>query len=388
MSAEEGAGASAEMIYQGSNGYVWLKRVTHEGKTGALLYYANPDPRKLHAVDVEGMRELEEGIAALAGAVDELEFCVFHGAYDPVHAGADITQFAGDCDYGAIDVHLNRGTELDIRVKQLWPRLRTVAILCGDRYGGSVEWPLFAEWAVCDQATRLQFSEVNLGIVPGWNGILNVLLKSNAFNAKYMGQTGNPVNAVELNQMGLVQTVVNTPSPPDRRSIAPEDWPAIWQHHAGDCMELLMSTALDLAAAEERPQRNRGYELTSAPELAAEIARRTNPRPYRALREEIEQQAAALGEAPDKDQVKAVSKEINKRLAELGKPLAPAAVKGLWEFVDRWANHTPSQLLANYAAAAHEEAKLCSDLMHSMHRREGVNAILSKSLPERVPVFD
>jgi len=388
MSAEDSAGASAEMIYQGSHGYVWLKRVAHEGKPGALLYYANPDPRKLHAVDVEGMRELEEGVAALAGAVDELEFCVFHGAYDPVHAGADITQFAGDCDYAAIDLHLNRGTELDIRVKQLWPRLRTVAILCGDRYGGSVEWPLFAEWAVCDQATRLQFSEVNLGIVPGWNGILNVLLKSNAFNARYMGQTGNPVNAVELNQMGLVQTVVSTPSPPDRRSIAPEDWPAIWQHHADDCMELLMSTALDLAAAEEKPQRNRGYELTSASELAAEIARRTDPRPYRALREEIELQTAALGEAPDKDQVKAVSKEINKRLAELGKPLAPTAVKGLWEFVDRWANHTPSQLLANYAAAAHEEAKLCSDLMHTMHRREGINAILSKSLPERVPVFD
>lgn len=388
MNAEEGVGASAEMLYEGASSYVWVRGVEHRGKRGALLYYANPDARKLHAVDVDGMRELEEGIAAISDAVDGLRFCVFHGAYDPVHAGADITEFAGDCDYEAIDMHLRRGTELDVLVKELWPKLRTVAILCGDRYGGSVEWPLFAQWAVCDQATRLQFSEVHLGIVPGWDGILNVLLKSNALNAKYMGQTGNPVKAADLQRIGLVQTVISSPSAPDRRSIPPEEWPAVWQQHAAACQEMLMSAALDLATDDEEPRRQRGHLMASEAELAAEVARRTTAQPYRELRAEIGREAVALGETPSRESVKALLKELNSRLAQLGKPLAPEAVSGLEQFVERWASYAEPHLIERYADAAHEEMQLCSDLMHTEHRRQGVNAILSKSLPDRVPVFD
>lgn len=388
MSTEETGERSLAMMYEGPDGYVWVKQLEHGGQRGAVLYFANPDPRKLHAVDVVGMQELEAGVAAIEAAAEDLSFCVIHGAYDPVHAGADITQFAGDCDYAAIKAHLDRGTALDVRFKALWTKLRTVAILCGDRYGGSVEWPLFAQWAVCDDKTRLQFSEVHLGIVPGWNGILNVMLKSSADNGLYMGQTGNPVDAHNLLSIGLVQNMIATPDPPDRRTTPPEQWPGLWAAHAGQCQHMLLETALELATAEARPVRGEAPRLVSAEEHEEELRRRTDPEPYRALQAEIAEQAAALGAEPSKDELKALTKTVNKSLAGLGKPLAPEAVRGLAEYAARWGVMPYDQLLAGFAEAAQAEADLCDELMHTEHRRIGINAILSRKPAERVPVFD
>jgi enoyl-CoA hydratase/carnithine racemase len=384
----EAAMAAGEMIYEGPEGYVTLKRTEHNGKQGALLYYANPDARKLHAVDVQGMCEMEDAVTALEQEAGALDFCVFYGAYDQVHAGADITQFAGDPDYAAIKKHLDRGTLLDVRVKKLWTKMRTVAILAGDRYGGSVEWPLFAEWAVaCDKA-RLQFSEVHLGIVPGWNGILNVLLKSNALNGKYMGQTGNPVAAPELVKMGLAQAIVATPTPPDRRTVERDKWPALWAEHAVVSQGMLMDAALKLATTEAEPVRETGFVLASEEDLAAEVARRIDPMPYVELRDEIAAKLAALGAEPGKDELKALTKEVNKSLGALGKPLAPASVNGLAEYVARWGALGRDELVANFKEAGMAEASLCDELMHAEHRRAGIAAILSRNPAERVPVFD
>ena len=162
--------ADITTLYSGSGGYVNVEAIEYDGHPGALFFYANPDPRKLHAVDTRGMQELEDAIGVIEARAHDLKYVVFYGAYDPVHAGADITEFAGAPDYPAIRTHLLRGAALDARIKALWPKLRTVGIFCGDRYGGSLEWPLFAEWGVADARTTVQFSEVHLGIIPGWNG--------------------------------------------------------------------------------------------------------------------------------------------------------------------------------------------------------------------------
>ncbi|MBN2082473.1 hypothetical protein JW859_09760 [bacterium] len=380
--------AERSTLYKGDAGYVRLEKVIRGTKSGTLLRYSNPDPKKLHAVDSTGMAELEQAVAILEDNKEELDFCVFYGDYDPIHAGADITEFSGDCDYAAIDRHLLRGTDLDIRVKHLWPYLNTVSIVCGDRYGGSVEWPLFAERIVCDQHTRLQFSEVHLGIVPGWNGVLNVFLKSNAANAAYMGLTGNPVGAHQLRKANLVQAVINTPEPPDRREIPPETWPAMWAAHAGQCQHMLINAALELAVRDEDHLNGSEFELATAAELDELVTARMNPAAYAALREEIAAQLADLGDAPDKEDLKALTKEINKRLAELGKPLAPAAVGGLRELFAKWRTMTFGELVGSFPAEAHAEAKLCGDLMHTEHRRRGINAVLSRNPVDRVPVFD
>lgn len=375
-------------LYSGSKGYVRVDHATYAGKSGALLSYVNPDPRKLHAVDVDGLREMEEGIQAVESQVAELDFLIMYGAYDPVHAGADITQFADDCDYEAINTHLHRGTVLDAKVKQLWPKLRTVSILCGDRYGGSVEWPLFPEWSVCDTHTRIQFSEVHLGIIPGWNGVLNVMLKSNALNGSYMGQTGNAVKAGELLRIGLVQSVVEIPTPPDRRSTPREEWAGVWATHAETCRQLLLDAALELATQPVPPARIKDQLLVAEAELTAEVARRLDRSHYAILRDSVALSLDDLGPEPDRDALKALGKQINKQLATLGKPLGPESVAGVAAFCAKWGSCSAEALLADYAAAGKHEETICADLMHTVNRRIGINAVLSKSPIDRVAVFE
>lgn len=383
--------AMAGMLYQGQWGYVWVKRVEHAGKTGALLYYNHPDPRRLHIIDEQGMKELFNGVRAIADAAHQdsaLSFCVFHGAYDQVHAGADITQFAGDCDYEAIRSHLYRGTELDTMVKQLWPRLRTVSVFCGDRYGGSVEWPLFAEWAVADSRTRVQFSEVHLGIIPGWNGVLNTILRTHPANARYMAQTGNPVTAEQMLRMGLVQEVVQTPPPPDKRSVAPEDWPTVWATHAEICQRLLLEEGLALATQAAQPRRESGYRIGTDEELGEEVRRRTDVARYKALRARFRQDAARVDAAKHPDALKNLGREITGELNRIGKPLAPKAISAVSQYVQRWSALPKDQLLARIEEAGRAEAALCDELMRTEHRRIGVNAVLTRALDERIPVFE
>ena len=376
-----------EVLYAGADGYVEVRRLEHNSSTGAILRYKNPEPRKLHAVDFTGMRELEDGIDIITRA-DGLDFCVLIGAYDPIHAGADITQFAGEPDYAAIQEHLERGTKLDIHIKNvLWKKLRTVGVFAGDRYGGSVEWPLFAEWNVAAVNSRIQFSEVHLGIVPGWNGILNVLLRSNPLNALYMGTTGDPVTAEQMRMMGIVQRVIDTPEDPNRREVAPEEWPQVWAMHAKKCQTMLLYAALELATQDEQPKRERDYAVITEDKLEAAIKERTDVQRYIRLQDEIAAEYAKLGDAPGKDELKQLAKAAGKGVSKLGKPLAPQAVDGIRRYVAKWGALETGQLLEQFGEAALEKAQLCVDLMHTAHRRIGVNAVLSKLPAERVPVF-
>ncbi|MCC7478898.1 enoyl-CoA hydratase/isomerase family protein [bacterium] len=394
-------------LYTGPQGYASLTPVSFSGRSGFLLHYRNPDPRKLHAVDSQGMRELSEALAALESTVaagdalvasavasgephpeaDELaSFCVIHGDYDPVHAGADITEFAGDPDYSAIHQHMLRGVDIDTRIKKLWPRLRTVGVYCGERFGGSVEWPMFAQWAVCDSRTRIQYSEVQLGIVPGWDGILNSLLHSTPLNAEYMCATGNPLTAQQMFSAGFVQGIVDAPAPPDRAAIPPEEYPQAWKHYAAQRQAELLLAALTLACSAElhRPQ---AQDLVSPEAMHEEIRRRSRYEAYAALRDQIAAEAAALAPA-DAEGLKALNRKAAAEVAKLGKPLAPLAVSGVQDFIERWRGLDNEELLSRFHEIGTEEAALIDRLMQTEHRRVGVNAVLSKNPAERVAVFD
>src|SRR4051812_33355608 len=104
-----------DLLYKGPAGYVDLSAVEHNGQRGALLRYVNPDLRKLHAIDATGLMEMLHAVAIVEEAIagnDPPQFMIMHGAYDALHAGADVTQFFGDPDYDAVRDLLHRGVEL------------------------------------------------------------------------------------------------------------------------------------------------------------------------------------------------------------------------------------------------------------------------------------
>jgi enoyl-CoA hydratase/carnithine racemase len=384
--------ATQDSLYNGPDGYVTLSSVDHNGQRGVMLRYVNPDLRKLHAIDATGISELLHAIAIVeeqltAGRDVAPEFLILHGAYDPLHAGADVTQFDGDPDYDAIRDLLYSGIELDARIKRLWSRLRTVAAFSGNRFGGSVEWPLFAQFAVCDSATVIQLSEVQLGILPGWNGILNVMLKSNASNAQYMASTGNPADAQQMLAANFVQSVVDAPAAPDRKLLGDTEYAVAWQAFAAGAQGQLLRAAMDLATSNVEATLGTEFQLCDAEEYLAEIGRRTQDTEYRDLRASIEAQLKALGPDASPDEIKALSKMVNAELGLLGKPLAPEAVNFVQRYVKQFGALKPEEILSRFDELGKIEADLCVELMHHAHRREGVRAVLSKSPAERIPVF-
>ena len=88
------------------------------------------------------------------------------------------------------------------------------------------------------------------------------------------------------------------------------------------------------------------------------------------------------------DAWKTLQREIASELNRYGKPLAPKAVFALSQYVQRWSALAPRDLLDRYEEAAMQEAAICDELMHTPHRKIGVNAILSRSPIERIPLFD
>ncbi len=337
-----------EEVFSGAGGYARLTRTTAGGKTGALLEISNPNS-KVNTVPPEALAEIGGALDAVEADAD-VKFVVFHGGEGKVHAGADVTMFAGGLaededppNYAAVNEYLKQGAALDVRIKRLSAERTTVSIMHGERFGGSVEWPLMASYCVAEAGAGIQFSEVNIGILPGWDGVLNVLLKSGPTNALYMGATGARLDAGQMEEAGIVDDVTDS--------------------------DKLMVKALELAA-EAPPVAERGgvKGLVATGEFFKLLSDRLNVGRYQALRDEV---AGQQGEMEPKE----FSRHVDKQLAGLGKPCAPLAVESVFGLVAKAAGVDPADLDA-VEKLAFEEAARCGELMRTRDRVIGIDSIL------------
>jgi enoyl-CoA hydratase/carnithine racemase len=352
-----------EGLFAGSGGYAKLKSVESGARKGAILEIANPSS-KVNTLPPEALAEMGQALDA-AAADPSLEFLVLCGGEGKVHAGADVNMFAGEItpsgdgkkiDLEAVDAYLRQGTALDVRIKKLSRKLVTVAAMYGERFGGSVEWPLMATYCVAAEDTGIQLSEVNIGILPGWDGLLNVAVKAGPANALYLGTTGARLTAAQMLEAGIVDAVV------------PE----------GD----IVAKALELAGS--RPPKREGVEgkdLVSEEALLKLITERLDASRYQTLREEV----AAEKQGADP---KELARSVDRRLAKLGKPSAPLAVEAVTAFVQDCQNADLSDVNA-IETLAFKEAALCAALMKTRDRVIGINSILGArdDVLNKIPVF-
>lgn len=335
-----------------SGKYVTAARKEHKGKYGLLLKFGNPDS-KVNTVPIEALKEIHQALDEVRED-KSLTFIVFHGDQGKIHAGADLTMFAGDIDSQAVHDYLMAGTNLDLKIKEISLKKRTVSIMQGERYGGSAEWPLMAGYSVCTPETGIRFSEVNVGIIPGWDGILNVMLRSNKDNALYMAATGNRVDADEMLEFGLVTRIV------------PED--------------TIMDSALDLATADFVKPKGKHGTFASREELDKIIAARMDTGKYRKLAEEASRKMER-GEPSDD-----IRKFVGKRLNEIGKPVAPPAVNAVFKLIDTYPKLERDDM-DRIKEMAHDEAESCFRLMDTVDRRTGVNSILTNDPLQKIPIY-
>lgn len=327
-------------IHEWSEGpaFLIIDEISFNGKRGAVLYYANPP---VHQVGNPPLDAYLEGLDKVFHNKEELQFLLFYGANDPVHAGGDLKESLEKLDktqaakkekekagapakeidqlYDWADRRLEKGIGLHARVRKLAQHLRVVAVCGGGtRFGGSAEIPLMADYLVGDSRSGMCFSEVMIGLLPGWSGIARALVKAGPDNARTMALTGREVKAEKLKAIGIYNLVVEVPFgfPKMTKSGDPKADKAAYaealEKHDEETGMLLLPKGLETATCPpgEIPSASERAVLAKAEDLSGEVERRSNPQTY----------AHLFGKPV---------KEVNEEVGRLGRPLAPQSVEAL-----------------------------------------------------------
>ena len=327
-------------IHEWSEGpaYLVIDQVSFNGKRGAVLCYCNPP---VHQVGNPALDAYLEGLDKVFQKKEELQFLIFCGANDPVHAGGDLKESLEKLDktlamkremekagapakeidqlYDWADRRLEKGIGLHSRVRRLAQHVRVVAVCGGGtRFGGSAEIPLMADYLVGDSRSGMCFSEVMIGLLPGWSGIARALVKAGLDNARAMALTGKEVKADKLKAIGIYNLVVEVPLgfPKMPKTGDPKADKAAYagalEKHDEETGMLLLPKGLEMATCPpgEIPSAAQRAVLAKAADLSEEVERRMSPQTY----------AHLFGKPV---------KEVNEEMGRLGRPLAPQSVEAL-----------------------------------------------------------
>jgi enoyl-CoA hydratase/3-hydroxyacyl-CoA dehydrogenase len=87
-------------------------------------------------------------------------------------------------------------------------RIATVAAVGGLAYGGGCEIAMAADVRIASQSASFAQPEIKLGIIPSWGGTQRLPRLVGAGRALEMNLTGEPIDAIEAWELGLVSAVV------------------------------------------------------------------------------------------------------------------------------------------------------------------------------------
>ncbi len=341
--AAEGGWTRGACLYEWAEGKAGLvaDRVRFRGVEGAVLAYTNPP---VHQVGNPGLTAYLDALAAVAERAAELGFLILTGPCDPAHAGGDIRESLTRLDqtlerraeleaagaderrlwelYSWGDARLDRGFELYRALRDLARRLTLVAACGGGpRFGGSAEIALMADHVVADSRSAMCFSEVQIGLIPGWGGVGRAITKAGFAATRAMAYTADIVGAGRLAELGIVDRVVPMERPLPRmkrtgdREADRAAYAADLAANEAACAPRLLAEALALAVdpPEPRPERPEGQETLDR----SAIDRRADPATYDGLH------GRPL-------------REVRDEIGRLGKPLAPQSVQALDELFARF----------------------------------------------------
>jgi 3-hydroxyacyl-CoA dehydrogenase/enoyl-CoA hydratase/3-hydroxybutyryl-CoA epimerase len=153
----------------------------------------------------------QDVLAALDAALDGLAtdppagLVIRSGKANGFIAGADVSEFKGLRDAGAVEQLVRRGHAIFDRLEALpYP---TVALINGFCLGGGLELALACRYRVTADDARLGLPEVKLGIHPGLGGTARLTRLIPAPSAMGLMLTGRTLRARAAKRMGIVDAV-------------------------------------------------------------------------------------------------------------------------------------------------------------------------------------
>jgi enoyl-CoA hydratase/carnithine racemase len=334
-------GAEVEGLVRGEALHQWVDgragliadRVNFGGKQGVHLAYSNPP---VHQVGNPGLDATLFALELIEANADPFDFLLLGGPCDPAHAGGDIRESltrldatiakrdeiaaagASDAEQWALydwgDARLDKGFTLYQSIRRLSETMVTVSICGGGiRFGGSAEAALMADYLVGDSRSGMCFSEVQIGLIPGWGGVGRAITKAGFDDARQMAYTADVARAVRLVETGIYDRVVEIDQPLPRMQRTGDK-------EADKAAYLGALTANELAAGSKMleaalqlavdPPQKRDLRA-DAPDLDMDdIRRRATPATFDGLH------GTRI-------------REVKDRIAELGRPLAPQSIEAL-----------------------------------------------------------
>ncbi len=120
-------------------------------------------------------------------------------------AGADVNEFRGATDAGAVETQISRAHAVIDRMEAL--RIPTVAVIHGFCLGGGLEVALACQMRIAIDDARFGFPEVMLGLHPGLGGTVRFTHLVNPMQAMPLMLTGKTIDARKARSLGLVDAV-------------------------------------------------------------------------------------------------------------------------------------------------------------------------------------
>ena len=188
----------------------WRFTVDFEGIAWAVIDRKGESMNSLGRRPSEELGEIVKAVEDLSARGEVKGLVLMSGKERSFIAGADIREFESFDTEAKIAEVVKETLELFNRIDRL--SVPVVAAIHGYCLGGGLELALACDWRIADreEATRLGFPEVKLGIFPGLNGTVRSIQVAGPMDAMTAMLTGRMLRPTAAKAIGLVDQLVPT----------------------------------------------------------------------------------------------------------------------------------------------------------------------------------
>ena len=160
-------------------------------------------PKALNAINSQVFSELNTVLDELEKN-EELKVVLLTGEGKAFVAGADIAEMR---DKSPVDAKQfsQMGHNTFQRIEEF--RVPVIAVVNGFALGGGLELALACDFILASDKAKFSAPEVNLGLIPGFNGTQRLTRAVGFAYAKYLIYTAEMIDAEEAYQIGLIQKI-------------------------------------------------------------------------------------------------------------------------------------------------------------------------------------